>query len=244
MGSTRLPGKVLRPLAGKPLLSHVIARVCTASSLSGVVLATSQKPEDDAVAELARSLGVAVYRGSESDVLDRYYCAAREAQADTIVRVTGDCPMHQGAVIDQIVAHFTESGADYAAGPANIPEGFDTEVFSMRTLERAHRDAVLPSEREHVTLYFRNHPELFALAPAWSTGGEDYSTLHLSVDTPEDFAFAEAVFAELGQDFGVSEVVALVARRPDLRAINAGNTGFEGLYKSLAEDEEFKKKAL
>ncbi len=239
-GSTRLPGKIFKDLGGKPLLAHVIGRIKQSSRLDEVVLATTEKTEDDATAALGVAAGANVFRGSEADVLDRFYQAAKEAQADIVVRITGDCPMHSGEAVDRVIEHFIQSGAEYCAGPTDAPEGLDTEVFTFAALERAAREATLPSEREHVTLYFRNHPELFKLAPAWKVGGVDHSSLHLSVDTPEDFAFAEKIFNELGADFSTDEVIALLDRRPELRAINAGNTGFEGLHKSLKEDEDWK----
>ena len=181
-----------------------------------------------------------MFGGRESDVLDRYYLAAKEAQADVVVRVTGDCPLHNGEVVDRTIEYFSKSGADYALGAADLPEGLDTEIFTFAALERSARASILPSEREHVTPYIRNHPEIFKIAESWKLGGEDHSALHLSVDTQEDFVFAEAIFNELGEDFRTTDVLALLTRQPGLRAINEGTTGYEGLHKSLKEDEEWK----
>ncbi len=239
-GSTRLPGKIFKPILGKPMLAHMLERVQKAKKLDTVVLATSDKPEDDATAALGAAAGVAVFRGSETDVLDRFYNAAKDAGAEAVVRLTGDCPMHSGAVVDEVVEHFLKSGADYCAGPADTPEGFDTEVFSFSSLERAALEAALPSEREHVTLYIRNHPELFTIAPVWKKGVINCSSMHFSVDTPQDFELAENIFAELGADFSKEQLLELVERRPELLEINKGGTGFEGLYKSIKEDEEWK----
>lgn len=222
------------------MLSVEIERLKSSKKIDAFVLATTDTPADDTTAVLGAQLGLTVFRGSEQDVLDRYYKAAQEAGANVVVRVTGDCPMHSGTVVDEVVEHFLQSGADYCIGPTNRPEGFDTEVFTFAALERASREATLPSEREHVTLYIRNHPELFTLAPAWSTGGKDYSALHFSVDTPQDFELAQKVFNEIGEQFSLQELLQLLERKPELLEINKGGTGFEGLHKSLKEDEAWK----
>ena len=240
MGSTRLPGKILKPLAGKPMLAVELERLKTSTMVDAIVLTTTTNPKDDATAALGESFGIPVFRGSESDVLERYYLAAKEAQADVVVRVTGDCPLHNGEVVDRTIEYFSKSGADYALGAADLPEGLDTEIFTFAALERSARASILPSEREHVTPYIRNHPEIFKIAESWKLGGEDHSALHLSVDTQEDFVFAEAIFNELGEDFRTTDVLALLTRQPGLRAINEGTTGYEGLHKSLKEDEEWK----
>lgn len=245
MGSTRLPGKVLKPIVGEPMLARMLERVKRAKKVDAVVVATTDKTEDDAVAELAEKCGVRVFRGDEKDVLDRFYKAAQEAGADVVVRLTGDCPLHDPAVIDEVVQHFLMSGVDYTRTPENYPEGLDTEVFSFAALERAAREAVLPSEREHVTPYIRNHPELFRIDDAWNSEGNDYSEMHWSVDTERDFEFITKIYKQLfsvNQSFTKDDVLALLARQPELLEINKGGTGYEGLAKSLKEDEEFKKK--
>jgi spore coat polysaccharide biosynthesis protein SpsF len=237
MGSTRLPGKVLKSLLGKPMLARQIERLRIAKKIDAIVVATSDTSSDDPVAQLGKNIGVDVFRGSENDVLDRYYWAAKAARADIVVRVTGDCPMHSASVVDTVVEYFFNVTPDYASNVTDSPEGQDTEVFTFAALERAWREARLPSEREHVTLYIRNHPELFRLEALRRPLGTLHPALHLSVDTPEDFAFAEAVFKNLGDYFEVEEIITLLERFPDIRTINKGGTGYEGLAKSLKEDE-------
>src|SRR3989344_7618105 len=161
MGSTRLPGKILMPLKGKPMLGWQLERLKRAEELDQIILATTNKKSDDQVAALGEACDVTVFRGDEEDVLDRYYRAAKEAGADIIVRVTGDCPLIDPAVVDEVVRHFRRANVDYTKHPENYPEGLDTEVFSFAALERAWQNAQLPSEREHVTPFIRNHPELF-----------------------------------------------------------------------------------
>ena len=244
-GSTRLPGKIFKPILGKPMLARMLERVQKAKKLDAMVLATSDTPGDDTTAALGAAAGVAVFRGSERDVLDRFYNAAKEAGADAVVRLTGDCVLHDPQVIDEAVERFIEKGVDYTSTPANYPEGLDTEVFSFAALERAWRDAVLPSEREHVTPYVKNHPELFAIDGQWRSGAGDFHTMHWSVDTSADFEFVTKVFEQLypaNPGFNKDAILALCARHPELLEIHKGGTGYEGLEKSLREDEEFKKR--
>lgn len=244
-GSTRLPGKVLMPLESTPMLEREIERVRRAQRIDTLVIATSDAAQDDPIAMLADRLGVVCFRGSEKDVLDRYYHAAESVGADIVIRITGDCPLHDPAVIDEVVEHFRASACDYCSGPTNYPEGLDTEVFTFTALKESWEKARLPSEREHVTAYIRNHPELFRIAPAWTSGEGDASAMHWSVDTEADFAFVSAVYNELypkNPRFGKDDVLALLVRKPELLDFNKGGTGYEGLQKSLKEDEEFKKR--
>lgn len=245
MGSTRLPGKVLRPILGRPMLVWEVERLKRSRLLGTLVVATSTNSEDDAVVSVMQQTGVPVFRGDEDNVLDRFYKAAKEAGADVAVRLTGDCPLHDSAVVDEVVGRYTITGVDYTKQPENYPEGLDTEAFSFTVLEEAWKEAQLPSEREHVTLYIRNHPERFALDTAWTNGNLKYSHHHWSVDTEEDYHFVSRVYEELydaNTEFGWHDVVALLDRRPELCDINKGGTGFEGLEKSLREDEQWKKK--
>lgn len=247
MGSTRLPGKVLKPLAGKPMLAQKLARLQRSDRLDRWVLATSGDERDNPVAALGAQCGVEVFRGSEKDVLDRYYRAAKAAHATIVVRVTGDCPLHESAVIDETIDHFIRERVDYDHSPVNYPEGLDTEVFAFAALERAWKEAELPSEREHVTPYICNHPELFRIAPPWRNGEENRSAMHWSVDTPQDFEFVTKVYEALYEknpQFSKEDVLALLVQRPELLEINRGGTGYEGLAKSLREDERYRSDRL
>lgn len=242
--STRLPGKILMSILGEPMLKRMIERVKRAKGLDAIVVATTDKPEDDATAELAKKCGVQVFRGDEKDVLDRFYKASKEAGADIVIRLTGDCPLHDPAVIDEVTQHFLSNKIDYTHAPVNYPEGLDTEVFSFVALERAWGKSKLPSEREHVTLYIRNHPELFKIDDGWKHGDDEYSTMHWSVDTQADFDFVTKIYEQLYPSnpcFNKDDVLALLAEHQEFMEINKGGTGYEGLMKSLKEDEEFKK---
>jgi spore coat polysaccharide biosynthesis protein SpsF len=243
-GSTRLPGKILKPLLGEPMLARMIERVKRAKKIDALIIATTDGAEDDETAELATKLGIPVFRGDEKDVLDRFYKAAQEAGAELVVRLTGDCPLHDPAVIDEVIEHFLSGELDYTHGPENYPEGVDTEVFTFAALARAHREATLPSEHEHVTLYIRNHPELFRVDGGWKSGESDHSTMHWSVDTQADLDFVTKVFEQLypvNPGFNKDDVLALLRQHQEFLEINKGGTGYEGLAKSLKEDKTFLK---
>jgi spore coat polysaccharide biosynthesis protein SpsF len=234
MSSSRLPGKVLAEIAGRTMLERVVARARAARRVPRVVVATSVASEDDRVAALCRELGIDVFRGSESDVLDRFAGAASRFAGDPIVRLTADCPLLDPGVVDAVVARYEEGGVDYAANinPPTYPDGLDTEVFSAEALVRAAREARRPSEREHVTLYIRSHPESFRIANV--RGPSDLSGLRWTVDEPEDLEFVRAVYAALGEaEFGMEDVVRLLAEKPRLAAANARFERDEGLRRSL-----------
>jgi glutamate-1-semialdehyde 2,1-aminomutase len=237
MGSTRLPGKVLQDLAGRPVLGRVVERAKRAQHLDAVTVATSTAAADDAVAAWCADSGVPCFRGSEADVLDRYAGAAREFGAGVVVRLTADCPLIDPDVIDMVVAAYFAQPCDYAANiiEPTFPDGLDTEVFSCATLQRAAEEAQLPSEREHVTPYILSHPELFRLVSV--RGERDLSAMRWTVDEPRDLALAREIYALLGDgEFGMREVLALVEAHPHLLARNAGIERNEGYRRSLEVD--------
>lgn len=223
MGSSRLPGKVLMDIAGRSMLARVVERVQRAPGIHEVVVATTVAPADDAVAAEAGRLGVTCFRGSEQDVLDRYYQCAQAHAAQVIVRVTADCPLLDPEVTGHVVAAFLEHRPDYASNTLErtYPRGLDTEVFSMDALTRAWREALQPHQREHVTPYFYENPDLFTLLSVTDCDGE-YGHHRWTVDTADDLRFVRAVYEALGGDlFGRHEILPLLAKRPELAAINA-----------------------
>lgn len=235
--SRRLPNKVLRPLLGRPMVLREVERLSRSRHIDRIVLATSVDASDDGLYDVARETGIDVYRGSLDDVLDRYYACAKEYGADHIVRVTGDCPLIDWRVSDDVIArHLTEKN-DYTRTTEQFPDGLDTEVMTFTALAQAYREARLASEREHVTLYFRNHPERFRVG--FVDCFQDYEALRWTVDEPCDFAFVEAVYEKLyakNNDFSMQDILALLKEHPDLRMLNQGIVRNEGLLKSLAED--------
>jgi spore coat polysaccharide biosynthesis protein SpsF len=222
MGSTRLPGKVLKQLAGDTVLGHVVRRVRLAKRLDGICIATTISPTDEPIVAEAARLGVSCWRGSEQDVLDRYFGAAQATGAEVIVRVTSDCPLFDGALLDDLLAAFQAiRRLDYLSNVQVrcYPRGLDAEIFTFAALTRAHREATQPHEREHVTPYFYQHPELFRLHSF--EGREDWSAHRWTLDTPEDWQFVEAVYAALGADFTTADVLKLLKARPELAKLNA-----------------------
>ncbi len=243
MGSTRLPGKSLLDLAGAPLLARVIERMQHCQTLDGLVLATTDQPEDAALVDLALDMGVAVYRGSVDDVLDRFVHAARLADAALIVRITADDPFKDPAVTDHAVRLWLErpDQLDYVSNTLEptYPEGLDIEVFTRDALERAAAEARLPSEREHVTPYIWKHPDRFRVLNF--KHDRDLSHLRWTVDYPQDLAFARAVYERLyrpGQVFLMDDILALLEREPELARLNAGIARNEGYQKSVDAEQQ------
>lgn len=220
MGSTRLPGKVLLDIAGRPMLERVLSRLDRARSVESVLVATSVLPRDDVLAAFCAERGRPCFRGDQDDVLDRYYQAAKSVGATEIVRVTSDCPFIDPEVVDAVVEARRRAGADYASNtlePRTFPRGLDVEVFTFAALERAWREDKSPAWREHVTPYLYRAPS-FRLEAV--TNDADLSGCRWTVDTPEDLDFARRAYAELPEAFGWRDVLALLARRPELAEIN------------------------
>lgn len=243
MSSSRLPGKVLRDIAGKPMLAHVVQRTQSALRVHQVVVATTTDETDDSVAEFCLNNKIACFRGSMHDVLDRYYQAAKQYQAQVVVRITADCPLIDPQLIDEIVIKFlkdtddpTKDGAehlplrepayDFAANRLpppwgrTYPIGLDTEVCSMHALEIAWREAGEKHQREHVMPFFYEHPERFRILHLdYHT---DYGNLRWTVDTPEDLEMIQRVFAYFSPHEPGSwlEVLELYQQHPDLANIN------------------------
>jgi len=238
MGSTRLPGKTLADIEGKPLLQHILERVQACRRLRHIVLATSTLEEDDPVADLAHRCGTEVFRGSAEDVLDRFYRAARQFTVDIVVRITADDPFKDPDVIDRAIEEYLRLAPhiDYVSNTLepSYPEGLDIEVVSTAALELAWREAKHSSEREHVTPYIYSHPERFRIAQFRAP--EDHSRLRWTIDYPEDLAFARAVYARLdrGGLFRMQDILDLLRVHPEVGAINAGHIRNEGYLKSLA----------
>ncbi len=222
MGSTRLLGKVLMDLGGQSALGRVVRRLGRAKLLHQIVVATSVASGDDAVAAECARLQVPCFRGSEDDVLDRYYRAAQGWPSDAVVRITADCPLIDAEVVDQTIEVFLNSGADYSSNSQETyPLGISAEVFSVSALEQAWREASKEYEREHVTPFFYEHPELFRISSISAPG--DYSRYRLTLDTGDDLQLMRAVYASFDNQDTMSwqDVVALLERRPDLAALNS-----------------------
>ncbi len=223
MGSTRLPGKVLMDLGGETVLARVVGRLRRATRIDEIVVATTKSAPDDAIVQECFRLQVPSFRGSENDVLDRYYRAARVCAAGVVVRITSDCPVIDPELVDETIRVFKEQCGDYASNsfPRTYPRGLDAEVFSMSALEQAWRDARELYEREHVTPYFYERPELFQLVS--QRGRIDYSQYRWTLDTAEDLALLRTIYARFSNqdDFSWSEVIQLMEREPELAELNS-----------------------
>jgi spore coat polysaccharide biosynthesis protein SpsF len=225
MRSTRLPGKVLLPLLGRPMLERMIERLRRVRRADVIVVATTTNPADDAIADLADGIGVASWRGSEIDVLARVLDAARSVDADLIVETTADCPLIDPGVIDQLIHTFLTNQVDYCANVLRptYPRGLDAQVFPTRVLAEVANLTTDPADREHVSLYIYEHPDRYRLLNVASGLPAHVAELRLTVDTPEDFELVTRVYETLypsKPDFGLADLVGLFAARPEWRAIN------------------------
>lgn len=242
-GSTRLPGKILKPIIGKPMLLRQLERVRLSRKITRLVVATTTDPADDVVVKLCLQNGIPCFRGSVSDVLDRYYQSAYKFQAEHIVRITGDCPLIDPQVIDQVIEFYFKHHYDYASCNRitnTFPDGLDVEIFSFKALTRAHREAELPSEREHVTPYFYKNPKKFRLGDYQSS--RNLAGNRWTVDETEDFEFINQIYKALypsKHNFTTQDVIKLLRKKPALKEINNHFRRNEGYEKSLEMDKKW-----
>lgn len=240
--SSRLPGKVLSPIGEKPMLIYQLERISRCSTIDRIVVATSSEKSDDRLVELVQSAGYRTFRGELEDVLERYRACAAEEGASTVVRLTGDCPLSDPNLIDELVISFDKGNWDYLAncadeGLLSVPDGFDIEVFRAELLERASKEAVLPSQREHVTPWFRSigaglkwgHFQHHPIRPYY----------RVTVDDRVDLDVVRTIVAALepyDPTFGVDAVVTYLQDHPELAARNLFTVRNEGYLKSLDAD--------
>jgi len=244
MSSSRLPGKVLLEVNGRPLLSYMLERVSAAKSIHKVILATSIDQADDAVAAFCENEDILCYRGSLDDVLDRYYQAALMVGCETVVRLTGDCPLIDPEVIDTVVQRHCSGGYDYTANTSppegiTFPEGMDVEVFSFQALKRAWNEAKKPSDREHVTFYIVNNPRLFSVFRY--DREEDFSRYRLTVDYPEDFGVVKDILTKIyskNPKFSMKDIIAFLDAHQDIRRKNADILSFQGWQSAFEKDKQ------
>ena len=233
-GSSRLPGKVLLPAAGAPLLQRMVERVSAARTPTTVVIATTELAADDVICALANRAGVACVRGHATDCLDRHVVAARATRADVVVKIPSDCPLIDPVTIDRVVGAFLAAPArsvDYLSNlhPATWPDGFDVEVMTRDALEIAAREAIRPLEREHTTPFLWDQPGRFVLGNvAWDTGLDLSALYRLTLDYAEDYALIRGVYDALwsrARHFTLADILTLLASQPALRAVNARHLG-------------------
>jgi spore coat polysaccharide biosynthesis protein SpsF len=241
MSSSRLPGKVLLPLAGKPVLAHVVQRTHACRNVDEVVVATSTDPSDDAISAWCQENKVRCFRGSLHDVLDRYYQAAKLHEAQAIVRITADCPALDTETVDEVIEGFLNGEFAFYGLSGEFPDGLDCTVFSFRAIEKAWHEAKLPSEREHVGPYIEKNPQLFKSGRLVKYHG--LSHMRWTLDEPRDYDFLSKVFDQLDNQkalFTVEDVLRLLTAQPELHELNKSIVRNEGYIKSLAAESHLK----
>lgn len=240
-GSTRLPGKILKEVGEKSLLQIHLERLSKCLKVSQIIVATTDKEEDLIIHDNVIEWGFNSERGSESDVLDRFYQAVKDKNPDWIVRVTSDCPLLDPALVDQVITFVQEKNKDYGSNGfiEHFPDGQDVEVFKFSALERAWKNAKMQSEREHVTPYIRNNSDYFGadIFTAINYPCEsDFSKIRMTVDEPRDFDLIELIINKLGMDKTWLEYTNYIIEN-NLTKMNNQIIRNEGLLKSLKEDD-------
>ena len=242
MASTRLPGKVLMEIKGKPLLSYLIEQLRCSKKIEKIIIATTTNKEDGPIIELCEQHGILFFRGSEADVLDRYYQAATRFKVDHIVRVTGDCPLLDPQICDNLIDFYFTGRADYAHTGESFAEGLDSEIFSYKVLEQSWKEAKIMSEREHVTPYIRNHPEKFKIIVLQHI--KDYSKYRFTLDNPEDFEVCkfiiESLYSKENSFIPANLIIKYLDHHDQVFNLNSHIVRNEGYIKSLSLDKTVK----
>ena len=251
MGSTRLPGKVLMKILNRPVLGLIVDRLRLVPEIDEVMVATSELQRDDSIQNFCEADGILVHRGREKDVLDRFYQAALSAKANTVLRVTGDCPLLDPQVVSRLIHLFRRDECDHCgigtgAGVSNevqinhYPDGLDTEIMSMKVLEVAWSESVTDLHREHVTPFIWQQPDRFRLGVLYPED-RDYSQFRWTLDEPEDLRLIEWIYSNLHSSnpaFGLDEVFNLYARNPEMLGDNTHLIGKEGYEVFWRNDDE------
>jgi spore coat polysaccharide biosynthesis protein SpsF len=241
--SSRLPGKVLKPILGKPMLLHQIERIQRAKMIDKLVIATSVDSSDDNIEEMCIDNNIEIFRGNLNNVLDRFYQCSKFYNPSHIVRLTGDCPVTDWQVIDQAIESHLSTESDYTSNilPPTYPDGLDVEVAKFSALKEAWECATLPSELEHVMPYIRNNSRFKKFNLEYK---EDLSAHRWTVDKPEDFEFIERIYEELylkNNKFNARDILKLLEKKPHIKDKNYHIMRNEGAIKSYEEDKEFLK---
>ncbi len=243
MGSSRLPGKVLKKIQNRPILDYVVKQVGFAKKIEHIVIATTTDQIDDVIVDFCTKENISYFRGKQKDVLDRYYECAKKFGFQIIVRITSDNPLIDPQIIDKCVDEYEKNNCDYLSTehPPTFPQGYAVEVFSFKVLKNAWKNANKPSEREHVTPYFYNNPEFFSLKNFQYE--KNLSNIRCTLDRENDLVFIEKIISCIQkQPILLTDLLATISKDPKLLDINKDNVYNEGYLKSLEEDIEFFKK--
>ena len=249
MGSTRLPGKIMMSVRDKPLLHYVINQVLHSKKIDKLIIATTNLPQDDEIVKFVDLYGIEVFRGSEDDVLDRYFHCAKEFKLDAIVRITSDCPLVDPEIIDRCIEKFENENLDYLSNtnkqidddwiydPCGFPPGFGVEVFTFNTLENAWKNTEKPFDREHVTQYILDNPKKFKIGGLENQ--EDFSDLRLTLDYQVDFDLIKLVIENFpdGEIYNLKKIISFFDDNSHLKLINSHIQFDTGYLKSLEEDK-------
>jgi len=239
MDSSRLSGKVMMKPDGKnPIVYYVIKQLQNCKLLDDVVIATTNRPEDDVLAHFVKDMGISIFRGSSNDVLDRYYKCAKEFSFSDIVRITSDNPLIDPTIVDLVISKYLEGDIDYVSNchPRTFPQGTETEVFSFRTLETVWKNAKNPPEREHVTPYIYNNPNKFKIFNVDYL--ENLSHLRWTVDRENDFELVRTIISKIKKrPILMNDILELLEQQPNLKKINANYIMNEGYLQSLKDEK-------
>jgi spore coat polysaccharide biosynthesis protein SpsF len=245
MDSTRLPGKILSLLDGtNTSLSYTINQLRECKSLGKIVVATTINAEDDIIENFAKKNKIDVFRGDSDDVLSRYYHCAKHYSLSSILRVTGDCPLIDPTIVEKGISIFLKNTYDYVTNtfPRTFPDGNEIEIFSFSALELAYKNAILPSEREHVTPYFRNNKEKFKIHNF--SHDENISHLRWTLDYDVDLKLIKILISKIHtRPIHMTNILEILKNEPDLIKINQAHKPNEGYFKSLKDDDEFIRKS-
>ena len=241
VGSSRLPGKVMKTILGKTVLEIQLERMSLSRNCGEIIVATSENELDNIIEEWCRSHGVKCFRGNELDLLDRHYRCALESGADIVAKIPSDCPLIDYRIIDRVFKYYENNDFDYVSNlhPATYPDGNDVEVFSFQALEKAFQEATRPLEREHTTPYFWENPSQFKIGNIVWESGLDYSMSHrFTIDYKEDFDFIEAVYKDLypsNPSFSLEDILKLLHDSPVIYEINSKYAGVNWYRNHLDE---------
>jgi len=237
MSSTRLPGKVLKKLNGITVLESLLNQLNYSKLLNDKIIATTSNSEDDVIFNFCKSKEIKCYRGSQDDVLDRYYNCAKKFSINTIIRITSDCPLMDPQVVDAVIDFYLKNSYDYVNNCYNrtYPYGNDVEIFSLKVLEKVWEKATKPSEREHVTPYIYNNPDEFSLG--WIENKENLSEFHWTIDRKEDLIFVQNIFKKISKrPILMKDIIDVIKDDPSLLEINKNTNPNEGYLKSIKEE--------
>lgn len=240
VGSKRFPKKVLAKIENKPMIWHVLNRAKLVRPKLRIILLTTKKFEDQILLKIANESGIDGFAGQINDVLKRYYDCAKKYEIDTIIRITGDCPLMDPKLVKKMLDHYSKGSFDYLSNTIvpTFPDGLDTEIFSFKTLELMNKNAKLPSEREHVTAYIRNNPNMFRTFNFTNT--KNLANLRWTVDEKRDLQFVKKIYDVMKPRliFSTSDILQVISNNPEISEINKGIIRNEGYLTSLKRDRK------